>query len=325
MFDRYRRVMRSSRLLALLLALQRTGSSTAAALAVELEVSVRTIYRDVTALQAAGVPIYTSPGAGGGIRLIEHWRSPVDGMTAHEVRALVVGGGPAADLGLGSVLAVARSKLRSGLPAHVRTELDLIAERFLLDAGAWFRPASPPAALDVLAEAVWGGRRIDIRYERAGRVTARRLDPLGLVLKHDTWYLVARHRGSIRTYRATRITAASLRSERFDRPDGFDLDRYWSEAAASFDEDLRRVDTEILIPPQAVGSLRQAVPGELTRAAIEAASTEADGRLRVHLRVESIDIAFHQLAGIVGVEAVGPHRLRERLRHHGEQLATANR
>lgn len=316
--------MRSSRLLALLLALQRSGSDTAPRLAAELEVSVRTIYRDVTALQAAGIPIYTEQGAGGGIRLVERWRSPVDGMTADEVRALAVGGGPAADLGLGSVLAIARSKLRSGLPAHVRMELDLVAERFLLDAEAWFRPTARPPALDVVSEAVWTGSRIDIRYERGGRLTSRRLDPLGLVLKQNIWYLVARHRGSIRTYRASRITTARLRADRFDRPADFDLEHFWAAAGASFDHDIRRVDTEIVIPSTSAAALRHAVPGELTRTAIDAATTDADGRLRVRLRVENIDVARDQLAGIDGLEVVAPRALRERLHHHGQRLAAAN-
>lgn len=316
--------MRSSRLLAVLLTLQRAGSSTAPALADELEVSVRTIYRDVAALQAAGIPIYTTPGAGGGIQLVERWRSPVDGMTTDEVRALVVGGGPAADLGLGSVLAVARSKLRSGLPAHVRIELDLVAQRFLLDTEAWFRPTSPPAVLDVISQAVWTGARIDIRYDRAGRVTARRLDPLGLVLKNNTWYLVARHRSAIRTYRASRISAARLRTERFERPDDFDLEQYWADAAASFDADIRHVEAELRVPPASLDALRRAVPGDLTRTAIAAATADDDGRLHVHLRVESVDVAFHQFTGIVGVEVIAPTELRERLRQHGEHLAAAN-
>lgn len=286
--------------------------------------SVRTIYRDVSALQTAGVPIYTEQGAGGGIRMVERWRSPIDGMTGPEVRALVVGGGPAADLGLGSVLAVARSKLRSGLPTSVRTELDLIAERFLLDAGGWFRPTSPPEVLDVLADAVWTAHRLDVTYRRGDRVVTRRLDPLGLVVKRDVWYLVARHRGSVRTYRADRVATAARRSEGFERPADFDLERYWAEAAASFDHDIRRLDTELLVPPTSADALRRAVPGELTVQAIETASTEADGRLRVHLRVENLEVALHQLVGIADVEVVAPTYLRTALRRHGERLAAAN-
>lgn len=316
--------MRSSRLLALLLVLQRTGASTAPDLAEELEVSVRTIYRDVAALQEAGVPIYTAPGAGGGIRLIERWRSPVDGMTSTEVRALVVGGGPAADLGLGSVLAVARSKLRSGLPDHVRVELDLVAERFLLDAEAWFRPTSPTPTLDVISEAVWASRRLDVRYERRDRLVSRRLDPLGLVLKQSTWCLVARHRRDVRTYRVSRIARAELRPEGFDRPDGFALDRYWATAAASFDQSIRHVDTELLIPEASARALRAAVPGALTQTAVDHAVEQPDGRLRVHLRVEAVDVAFHQLAHVAGIEAVAPPELRERFRAHGQALAAAN-
>ena len=317
--------MRSSRLLAVLLALQRAGSSTASDLAAELEVSVRTIYRDVASLQTAGVPIYTVVGGGGGIRLVEHWRSPVDGMTTDEVRALAVGGGPAADLGLGSVLAVARSKLRSGLPETIRAELDLVAERFLLDTDAWFRPLEPPGALDVVADAVWAGARIDVRYRRGGRTVSRRLDPLGLVLKHNVWYLVARHRGDVRTYRASRIVTARRRHELFERPSGFDLQQHWVAAAASLDHDIRRVDAELLVPSGATGRLRAAVPGDLTRRAIDAATTVDDGRLRVHLRVESVEVAFEQLAAIPGVEVVTPTALRERLRRHGEELAAHHR
>lgn len=316
--------VRSSRLLALLLALQRTGASTAPALAEELEVSVRTIYRDVTSLQEAGVPIFTAPGAGGGIRLVERWRSPVDGMTSDEVRALAVGGGPAADLGLGSVLAVARSKLRSGLPDHVRVELDLVAERFLLDAEAWFRPTPPTPALDVISQAVWASTRVDVRYQRPAGVVARRLDPLGLVLKQSTWYLVARHRSSLRTYRVSRIVDARARGESFDRPEGFDLDRYWADAATSFDRSIRHVDTELLIPATSAGALRAAVPGALTRTAVDEAGVEPDGRLRVLLRVESVAVAFHQLAHVAGIEAVAPVELRQRFRAHGLELTGRN-
>jgi len=317
--------VRSSRLLALLLALQRTGSGTAPALATELEVSVRTIYRDVAALQEAGVPIYTAPGAGGGIRLLEPWRSPVDGLTSDEVRALVVGGGPAADLGLGSVLAVARSKLRSGLPDRVRAELDLVAERFLLDAEAWFHPTPPTPLLDLISQGVWTQARLDVRYQRSrDRVVSRRLDPLGLVLKQSTWYLVARHRHDIRTYRVSRMASVRLRAERFDRPVGFDLERYWADASTSFDASIRHVATVLVLPPSSVRSLLGAVPGELTRTAVDEATTEPDGRMRVRLRVESVDVAFHQLAHVAGLEVASPPELRDQLHRHGQELAARN-
>ncbi|MCC5952952.1 MAG: WYL domain-containing protein [Acidimicrobiia bacterium] len=316
--------MRSSRLLALLMALQRTGTATAPQLAEELEVSVRTIYRDVAALQEAGVPLYTVPGAGGGVRLVDGWRSSIEGLTSDEVRALAVGGGPAADLGLGSVLAVARSKLRSGLPAPVRAELDLVAERFLLDASAWFRPEPTPPLLADLAEAVWRAARIDLGYQRGGRVRSRRVDPLGLVDKANVWYLVARHRGSIRTYRVSRIRSVRRRPESFERPAGFDLADYWHAAAAEFDADLRRVECELVVPSGSVGALRRAVPGDLTGTAVEAAVPGDDGRLRVSLRVESVEVAADQLVGVWGVEVVAPVELRARLAAHGHALATAN-
>ena len=181
--------MRSARLLALLLRLQRTGPATAATLARELEVSERTIYRDVSMLQAAGVPLWTEAGTGGGIRIVDGWRSPVDGFTASETVALTLGHAGAADLGLGAVLTAARSKLHSALPAAARGDLGRVADRFLLDAPGWFHDTRPGPALATVARAVWDGTRLDVTYG-ARRPAARRLDPLGLVLKAGTWYLV---------------------------------------------------------------------------------------------------------------------------------------
>src|ERR687897_660826 len=138
--------MRAGRLVALILAVERRKGATARALAEELEVSERTIYRDVSALQAAGVPLWTEPGPGGGIRLVEGWSAPVDGLTADEATALFVGASGAADLGLGGVLAVARSKVRSALPPVERAAVDRVRARVHLDAPGWFRkPEELPA------------------------------------------------------------------------------------------------------------------------------------------------------------------------------------
>ncbi len=316
--------MRASRLLALLLAVQRDRRTTAAALARELGVSVRTVHRDVEALQVAGVPLYTVQGAGGGIRIVDRWRSPVEeAFSPDEISALVIGGA-AADLGLGAVLALARSKLRSGLPAHVQHQLDLVGERVHLDTAGWFEATPAGEPLTTIARAVWDSKRLDVRYRRGGRVVTRRLDPLGLVLKAGVWYLVAAHRGQPRTYRVSRVDYAAIRSEDATRPVDFDLARYWQEAAEAFDADIRRLPVHLCVPRESLSELARHVPGRLTRSAIEAARDLGDGRATVELAMESLEVATTQLCAVPGVEVLDPPELRERLLHLGTALARHN-
>lgn len=262
--------MRASRLLALMLAIQRDRRTTAAALAEELEVSVRTVHRDVEALQMAGVPLFTARGAGGGIGIVDRWQSPVEALSPDEVGALVIGG-PAADLGLGAVLALARSKLRSGLPAHVQHQIDLVGERVLLDTSGWFDATAASEHLATITRAVWESKRLDITYRRGERTVARRLDPLGLVLKAGNWYLVAAHRGQPRTYRASRIESAVVGTVDAERPSGFDLASYWHEAAASFDAEIRRIEVVLTVPTESLDALVRHVPGPLTEESVRRA------------------------------------------------------
>jgi len=317
--------VRSSRLVALLLCVQRDRRTTAPALSAELGVSVRTVYRDVEALQLAGVPLYTVQGAGGGIGIVDRWRSPVEGLSPDEVTALGLGGSAAADLGLGAVLAVARSKLRSGLPGRVQAQLDVVNERVLLDTTGWFRAAAPDEALPDLARAVWTGRRVDVRYRRAEVTVRRRLDPLGLVLKAGAWYLVAAHRGQPRTYRTSRVEAATVRDEAAVRPDDFALDRYWQDAADAFDADLRRLQVRLVLPAASLPDLRRHVPGRLTGVAARGAVPLPCGRVEVTLGMEGVDVAADQLCAVPGVEVLDPVELRDRLRERGERLALAHR
>lgn len=314
--------VRSSRLFALVMALPRSGLVTAEVMAGRLEVSVRTIYRDVRALEEAGVPIRTVGGPDGGIGLVAGWRSPLDVLTADEAHALLIGGA-GADLGLGGLLATARSKVRSGLPSQVRGQLDGVAERFLLDTSGWFRGDEPSEHLRGVATALWSSRRLDVRYARGGRAVRRRVDPLGLVLKAGRWYLVAAHRGRPRTYRVDRIVGASPLPERAARPDDFDLERYWSEAAVAFARDLQRTPTRLRLPSARLPDLRAAVPGPVTAEATDAARPDGE-RVVVDLAVESLDVAVVQLLGVPDVEVLEPMALRHALAERARRLSELN-
>jgi predicted DNA-binding transcriptional regulator YafY len=319
----YRRAVRSARLLALLLRLQRTGPATAATLATELEVSERTIYRDVSLLQAAGVPLWTEPGTGGGIRLVEGWRSPVDGFTASETVALTLGSAGAADLGLGAVLTAARSKLRSALPEPARSELERVSDRFLLDAPGWFHDADPSELLATIARAVWDGTRLDVRYGTR-RPAARRLDPLGLVLKAGTWYLVAAHRREPRTYRVSRIGAATPLPDAAWRPADFDLGTWWEASAAEFDASIRPLRARLRVHTGSLRQLVRVVPGPVTRAAVAAARPAGQEHVEVDLPLEPLEVAVTQLSGVPGVEVLEPTDLRAALAARGRELARLN-
>jgi predicted DNA-binding transcriptional regulator YafY len=204
--------MRASRLVSLLLLLQARGRLTACELAEALEVSERTIYRDLFELGAAGVPVYGERGKGGGYRLLDGYRTNLTGLTAEEAGALLMSGapGPAAELGLGSLLAATRLKLLAAVPTALRETATRAEGRFYLDPGGWAHDrARDDRHLKTVARAVWNDGRLEIGYRRPdGQAARRTLDPLGLVHKTGVWYLVAIHDGATRVYRVDRILAA---------------------------------------------------------------------------------------------------------------------
>src|SRR5881409_1906848 len=185
--------MRASRLVSLLLLLQARGGMTASDLAHELEVSVRTIHRDVEALGAAGVPIYAERGPAGGIRLVDGYRTRLTGMTSEEAQALFLSGlpGPAAQLGLGTVVAAAQLKVMAALPPELRSRASRLVQRFHLDPAGWFQASESVPHLATLATAVWDGRAVAIAYRRGDEIVERVIGPLGIVLKGGIWYVIA--------------------------------------------------------------------------------------------------------------------------------------
>ena len=305
--------MRASRLVSLLLLLQTRGQLTAGELARELEVSERTVHRDVEALSASGVPIYAERGAHGGIRLVDGYRTRLTGMTAEEAEALFLAGlpGPAAELGLGTVVAAAQLKVLASLPSELRARASRLVERFHLDAGDWFRASQPVPNLGALSDAVWNTTRVTIQYLREGTPVERTIEPLGVVLKAGTWYVVAAVEGQLRTFRVSRVLAVGPAGESFTRPAGFDLAAYWAESSAAFERDIPRVAVDIRVRPDRLDEL-MAITGH---AAVEAAEhlpdPDPEGWLRLRLRMDYPDEAPRVLLGAGRwVEVLGPPELR---------------
>ncbi len=304
--------MRASRLVSLLLLLQSRGQLTAAELGAELEVSERTIHRDVEALAAAGVPIYAERGPYGGIRLVDGYRTRLTGMTADEAEALFLAGvpGPAAELGLGTVVAAARLKVLAALPPELRTRASRLVERFHLDAVGWYAASEPVPHLAAMSEAVWESRRVRIDYQR-DRVVARLLEPLGLVLKAGVWYVVASADGQIRTYRVSRIVGVEPIEGRFDRPAAFDLAAYWAESTAAYEQSTPTTEVSLLVRSERTGRLRDVVGARVMDDADPLPAIERDGWLGLRLRLDWPDeIAGHLMSMGPDIEVTEPLELR---------------
>ena len=238
--------MRATRLVSLLLLLQTRGQLTAADIAERLEVSVRTVHRDVESLAAAGVPVEAVRGPAGGYRLAGGYRTRLTGLTGDEAEALFAAGvtGPAAELGLGGELAAARLKLLAALPSELQERATRAQRLFHLDAKGWFRAEDSVPHLPALASAVWRGCRVRIRYREGGRVVQRTIDPLGLVLKAGAWYLVAHRIAGMRVYRVSRVVSVRPLEDACERPDDFELSSYWQEWSQHFEESLPRVEVK---------------------------------------------------------------------------------
>lgn len=308
--------MRADRLLSLVLLLQARAGVTARALAAELGVSVRTVYRDLEALGVAGVPVVTESGPGGGCRLMEGYRFPLRGLRPDEAEALLILGVPAAlrELGLEGALTAAHRQIRvtAGLAAAPLIHLDL---------PRWFGGHEEVPCLRVLAQALRLGRRLAFRYpsaEHPGR-EPRVAGPLGLVNKAGTWYLVAEPAaGDVRVFRAGRVSGARVLAEPFERPAGFDLAAFWARWSAEFEASRPRLQVRLAASPRALAVFPE-IFGAAAAPALEAAGPPGeDGWRMVTLSFEHELAAVHRLAGFGDeVEILDPPPVRARL------LATA--
>ncbi|MEH0983801.1 helix-turn-helix transcriptional regulator [Micromonospora sp. CPCC 205556] len=318
--------MRASRLISLVLLLQTRGTMTAAELARELEVAERTVYRDVQALAAAGVPVYADRGRAGGYRLLGGYRTRLTGLTRDEAEALFLSGlpGPAGDMGLADAVAAAELKVLAALPPSLRDAPARAGQRFHLDVPGWFRESTPPPWLAELARAVWRDRVVELRYRRGEREVTRRVEPYGLVLKSGVWYLVGRVGDGMRTYRVDRVVEVAADGETFARDDAFDLGGYWREQAESF---LRRMLGDritVRVSPAGLRALRWAADARFAYEEAVAAAGEPDGQgwVTTRLPVESVAVAYDVVLRLgPEVEVLDPPELRARLAEAAARLA----
>lgn len=322
--------MRASRLVHLLLVLQRRGHVTAADLAEELEVSVRTIYRDIEALGMAGVPIVTESGPGGGVSLIGGYETRLTGLSGDEAAAIGLAGvpGAAAELGLGSVLVAAQAKVDAALPPELRSRAVRVRERFLVDAPGWFQRPTPVPMLPALSAAVWDGKAVELRYDRRDRVVRRRVDPLGLVLKGSAWYLVAaaQRPAGLRSFRIDRVRSVRALDRPAHRPESFDLAAAWAEMQAGFEQQLRSYRVVARMARADVPRLRAALPEPSSSHAIEQAASADGDPCTFVIESESLQVAHGELLRLgAAIEVLEPAELRAALRRTGEAMAAAHR
>ncbi|WP_433257214.1 helix-turn-helix transcriptional regulator [Streptosporangium sp. CA-135522] len=310
--------MRAARLMSLVLLLQARGGMTAAELSRELEVSERTVHRDVLALAEAGVPVYADRGRGGGYRLLAGYRTRLTGLDRAEAEALFLSGVPEAlrQMGLAEVAATARLKASAALSPGVRDAPATAAQRFHLDAPGWFaseRP--PPAALAPLAGAVWDDRPVTALYRGARRT----LDPYGLVLKAGVWYLATRSA----IYRVDRFAEVEIHADRhFERDRAFDLAAFWSGRAAEFARSLLTARVTVRLSPTGYRRLPHfADPAAIDDALASAGEPDERGWITVSLPVESLEVAHDQIVRFgPEAEVIDPPELRAGLAEAAARL-----
>lgn len=316
--------MRASRLLSILLILQTRGRATAKALADEFEVSVRTIYRDIDDLSAAGVPVYAERGRAGGFSLIDGYNTRLTGMSPDEAEALLLAGlpGPATDLGLGEAAAAARLKLLAALPGARREDAQRVSSRFHFDPIGWYQYTEQHDVLPALAEAVWTERRVVIRYESWKAVVNRKLDPLGVVMKGGVWYLVAQWRGAPLTYRIAKILEFEPTEESFKRPKNFNLTEYWTNWSRDFEKRLRKDEAAVRLSPEGLKRLQFAGPVVAEAIQKTAGPPDEKGWRRVVIPIESISHAAGELLRLgPHAEALEPKALRTAISEAVSSLA----
>lgn len=310
--------MKSGRLLSMLLILQSKGRSCARDLAQALEVSERTIYRDVDALSAAGIPVYTERGSGGGLYLSEGYRKTLTQFGDDEIRALFFSGSnPLVDLGLGSEAALALQKLTGAMTDAQRRAVEKSRGRIHVDQRRWHQSEQPTELLAELRRAVWDDRCVRLTYSDRNRaVTTRVIRPLGLAAKAGIWYVVASGDEGLRTFRAERIKSVEPLDEHFTRPPDFNLDAYWRNWTSELEHNAQRFGVTLSVAPEDCEAVCSFWQGDI----LERGATP-ESNVTVRISFPARDAAVHQLvAWGRKVSLIDPVDLREEIVRSAQDL-----
>ena len=311
--------MKADRLLSALLLLQAHGRLSGRELAERLEVSARTVHRDMEALSASGVPVYALRGAQGGWQLDEGWRTQVPGLDEVELRALlmsqprIIG-----DTRLAAAAERALGKLMAAMPGGMREQAASIRQRLYVDTTAWRGTTENLAMLPVVQEAVTHDRKLRITYQKPrAESSVRVVDPLGLVAKGTTWYLVAQTRDGLRTFRVSRIQAAQVLEKECQRPPNFDLGEHWRASTERFREGWQKIEVTLKLEEKTAASMKRWVGMEEI--------AKGDGWETVRMKFDHPGEAMFVVLGMgKGVEVLEPDSLRERVGEEIEAMAASH-
>jgi predicted DNA-binding transcriptional regulator YafY len=313
--------MRADRLLSILLLLQTHGQMTTRELAERMEVSERTIHRDMEALGTAGVPVVAERGSRGGWGLLENYRTNLTGLNNAELQALLLTT-PAQllnDLGLRQAYEGALIKLLASIPSMQRRDAEYFRQRVYIDGAGWLQKNEDMACFPVIQEAVWQERKLRLTYQRGhGTPVERLVDPLGLVAKGSVWYLIASIEQEMRTYRIARIESVIMTDEPFARPADFDLAAYWAQSMREFKANLPRYPTVLRVAPEI---LARVLGGGLYMQVESTHVVDVEGWTKVHIQFDVEEQARSYVLGWGDrLEVLEPPELREQVIAYAEKV-----
>ena len=317
--------MRADRLLSLLMLLETRGKMTARQLAEELEVSERTIYRDIVALNTSGVPVYTEDGPGGGISLVESYSTDLTGLNSDEVRALAMLNipEPLVKLGVGRELKAALLKLSAALPSTSRENEARTRQRIHLDASWWFEPEEPVPHLSTIQQGLFQEHKLQLTWRGFKTNIEQILEPYGLVAKSNTWYLVAGSQDHIRVLRVSNIIESRMLEETFEYPQGFDLPAFWKSWCEDFKKTRPVFTATVRVLPELIDYLPRLFNDNKKGVFVQARSPDEQGRLTLTLHFESLESARSRILGLGrAIEVLEPLSLRMSVSDFARQICS---
>ena len=317
-------MMRADRLLSLLMLLQARGRMTAKALSEEVQVSERTIYRDMEALSMAGVPLYAEAGPEGGFALLDSYRTTLTGLTEGEVRALFMLSIPAplAELGVSQELRSALLKLSAALPDARRHDEEQVRQRFHLDSTWWHQGEDSVPHLQTIHQAVWQDRRLQLKYRPMPTVEIEQVvDPYGLVAKAGVWYLVCARNGRVRVHRVSDLLDARLMGETFERPAQFDLAAFWRTWCVEREKRHAAYPVLVRVAPDFIPWLPMYFGAPIREKIAQAGPPDAEEWITLELAFESLEAARDRILDLGrGVEVLKPLALRKSIADYAAQI-----